>query len=878
MNRFAALIRVAAATTALALLAGSAFVAPTAAAGEPSGYRLQQGSDLDGFTVPADIRLVWSWPDSLTGLTFERYQQYAAPLNVLVEGAQLTVVRRGQKAVLVVGNHYPGLRVTQQPALRPLQAISIAAAHADAIPEAVIPPGGELRHTTQLRVDPDSGALFYLVQSTGAGTRLFQQINANSGLVIDAWSGIDGANPGTGVGVKGDQKSLTGDTLTGSGALTSLVGSNWRMSSADGRIVTYDAKGSSSYGLGSGIPVLSDSKAAWQNDNDWSAQYQAVGVDAQYYAALTLSFYTDRFGYDPLAPANNCNFSSIENVVHYNPYPWSSVGYDNAFWDGAYMVYGDGDGLSTRGMSGGQDVVTHELTHAVTECRAELTYKNESGALNESFSDMMAIAAERDFEEPLSSNCRLNATQSECADWWLGEDVVVGSGDFAFRNLQNPALEGQPTHLSGERYIGRSYDNGGVHFNSGIPNHAFYLMVQGGRNARCVGPTDTHADCDVVVPQAGMTHAEQIMFRAWAMLTTNAKFCDARSATIAAADLLIAQDPGTYSQADHAAAELAWRAVGVGPCSTPPGFDIQPTTHSVAAKPGGSAELAINVIRSTDNDPIDFDISDPSPATASFSPDPSVNAPTDTTTLTFDVRGDAAPGVYPVTISASSGLAVHKVSVALLIDADAPTAQVTGIHFSTTGSVLADGHVPLSVTWSSSDATSGVATGGIDADGSHLGSGPSGAATFSSVDGQHQFQASATDAAGNSASSGPTNVTQTSFQEFAPTYSGWWSTYNSATPWGATRYSKKKGASATFTFSGTDVAWVASRGPKRGKAKVYLDGVLTKVDLYAASSSTGRMVFTATGLVAGPHTLRIVVNGTPGRPRVDVDGFVVLAP
>ena len=74
------------------------------------------------------------------------------------------------------------------------------------------------------------------------------------------------------------------------------------------------------------------------------------------------------------------------------------------------------------------------------------------------------------------------------------------------------------------------------------------------------------------------------------------------------------------------------------------------------------------------------------------------------------------------------------------------------------------------------------------------------------------------------------------------------------------------------------MAWVASRGPKRGKAKVYLDGVLTKVDLYAASSSTGRMVFTATGLVAGPHTLRIVVNGTPGRPRVDVDGFVVLAP
>ena len=133
----------------------------------------------------------------------------------------------------------------------------------------------------------------------------------------------------------------------------------------------------------------------------------------------------------------------IRSVVHFG------YGYSNAFWDGQEMVYGDGDGYYIRAMSGGQDVVTHELTHAVTECRAPLDYVSQPGALNEAFSDMMATAAEWDYAEPLSSNCVLDGVQAGCPDWWLGEDVTIGGPDHAFRSLSDPALEGQPSHMHG---------------------------------------------------------------------------------------------------------------------------------------------------------------------------------------------------------------------------------------------------------------------------------------------------------------------------------------------------------------------------------------------------------------------------------------------
>ena len=152
----------------------------------------------------------------------------------------------------------------------------------------------------------------------------------------------------------------------------------------------------------------------------------------------------------------------------------------NAFYAGdGVMVYGEGlppglrltTGQRVEYFAAGLDVVAHEMTHGVTDYTSNLVYQGESGALNESFSDMMSAGAEFFF----------SGTAPGTADWVLGEDVIVPGG---LRSMQNPLAFGDPDHYS-IRFTGPE-DNGGVHINSGIPNHVFYLAI-GGRHAPPVG-------------------------------------------------------------------------------------------------------------------------------------------------------------------------------------------------------------------------------------------------------------------------------------------------------------------------------------------------------------------------------------------------------
>ncbi len=867
----------------LALAGTLVTVAPVAAAQQPSGQLLLTGRAAADFRIPSDVRLVGSRDDQRHGLTYDRYQQYAARYPAQVEGAQLTVVRRGQTQVLVSGAHYSNMVIAGGSLIGVARAIGLVAAGSrltESVPREVV---GRLRRRAELRLDPVGGSLFYRVESSAPGVRQFHDLDARTGVLLDAWDAVQYEN-GMGTGAKSDRKSLLGgNTLDPADDLTSYSGSpgtgEWRMQSSDGRYLTRDGRNGFFYGPGS-LVMSDNTNVAWANDNDWKASYQRAAVDAQYYAALTDSFYREHFGYDVLSsdPLDYCDLPTLTSIVHHRS------GYANAFWDGRYMVYGDGDGFTMGSLAGGQDVVTHELSHAVTECRVDLAYKDEPGALNEAFSDIMAVAAEWDAAEPLSSNCRREIGQGVCPDWWIGEDVLLGDSYFGFRNLADPVLADQPSHY-GDRFVG-SWDNGGVHINSGIVNHAFYLMVNGGRNARCSGPTDPQADCDVMVPALGLAHAEQIMFAAFGMLRSQADFCEARALTVAAADELLY--PG--SPADHAAAELAWAAVGrsAADCETPVDFSIQPASRSIAVAPGASAGLPISLQRGLGSTAaIVFAVSDPAPSSASFAPPQSqVGVPPDGgTVVTFSVPGGAAGGTYPVVFSATDGATTRYASAVLIVDDQPPDVAVTDTLIVTGGSVSTAGVVPVQVSWLASDSASGVAAaqlehstnGGnwaaISAPGSVGGTASLGAAA-----GAHQFRVLGSDGAGNAASSGPVSWTLSGHQDSAATYTKSWSKHSAPTAWGATRYSKTRRASATFVFSGTDVAWVGQRGPRRGRAKVYLDGqLLTKVDLYASSLSERRIVFSATGLTAGPHTLKIVVGGTRGRPRVDIDGFVVLS-
>ena len=221
--------------------------------------------------------------------------------------------------------------------------------------------------------------------------------------------------------------------------------------------------------------------------------------------------------------------------------------YLNAFYAGdGIMVYGEGlpAGVTSGGQavdffSGALDIVTHELTHGVTDYSSRLIYQNESGALNEAFSDMMATGAEFFFQPAGTGNLR--------ADYLIAEDVIRPGG---IRSLSNPGAFGDPDHYS-IRFTGTD-DDGGVHINSGIPNHAFYLAIEGGTNR-------TSGLSVIGVGAANREQIERVFYRAFTqMLPANATFSIARAATLQAARDLY----GAASAAERAV-QQAWTAVGV---------------------------------------------------------------------------------------------------------------------------------------------------------------------------------------------------------------------------------------------------------------------------------------------------------------------------
>ena len=811
------------------------------------------------------MQFVSSWHDARFSLDYRRYQQYAAPLGTFVDDAQLTVVSRAGEQLIVGGAYYPAARSIRPPALSVANALAVAADERGGLNELPQSVRGLATRRAHLRLDPESGSLFYLVATGAPGANRYQQIDAHTGELLDAWSGVDQVSPGQGVGVKGDTKTLTPGTFASVGDLTN--GSN-QLQSPDGKFVTYNANFSASPNYPT--TPMSDT------DNTWTGSAQAAAVDAQYYAALTVEFYRQQFGWDWFDSCSDLYGNAVRSVVHYGR------DYDNAFWDDIrfHMVYGDGSSTD-RALSAGQDVVAHELTHGVTQCRADLRYRNQSGALNEAISDIMATASEWTLEEQPSSNCRLAPGQTECADWLLGEDLARTASGAVIRNLADPEAEGQPSHFEDRVFIGTNVDSGGVHYNSGIINHAYYLLVKGGRNARCSGPTDPHADCDVVVPPTSPDHAQQVFFSAFGMLTYDATMCDARNLIVAAAQTLY---PGSVT--DLAAVLLAWQAVGLGEalCDSHNDYAISLADPTIELAPGASGQLQLDLVRHLEAGEINFSVDKVAPATVG-SPNPSSNSSGDgSSQIPVDADSNAADGTYPILVTATGSGEPHYAAAALVIDAGGPTVGVNNVRFVPMTTVTTSGVIPVRVTWSAYDAGSGVASAELDHSPNGTGwlaiPGASSSPTqYDTTAGPHQFQVIATDALGNSATSPALVCSLGEFQESAVTlkYAGSWSTFNSATAWGKTIFSKRRGAAATFTFNGTDVAWIAQRGPKRGVANVFVDGVKTHVDLYSSTLTERRVVFVAAGLAAGPHTIKIVVRATSGRPRVDVDGFFVLS-
>lgn len=153
---------------------------------------------------------------------------------------------------------------------------------------------------------------------------------------------------------------------------------------------------------------------------------------------------------------------SIISNVHFG------ISYNNAYWDGDEMTYGDGDGIEFTNFAGAVDVVAHELTHGVIQHLSNLEYYSQPGALNEHFADVFGTLVKQRYYDQ----------QPAEADWLIGDEIVAeGFPGKAIRSLKSPGtaneFDRQPAHM--EDYYAGGDDRQGVHINSGIPNRAFYL-------------------------------------------------------------------------------------------------------------------------------------------------------------------------------------------------------------------------------------------------------------------------------------------------------------------------------------------------------------------------------------------------------------------
>lgn len=295
---------------------------------------------------------------------------------------------------------------------------------------------------------------------------------------------------------------------------------------------------------GNGIKTFNCQKGGYQDvdfvdyDNNWTAaEYNNFNkdngaLDAHWGAEMTYDFWNNVFNRN----SYDNNGAIIKSYVHYNN------NFNNAFWNGVAMTYGDGSGSTDILTS--IDVCGHEIGHAICTYTAGLVYQNQSGAMNEGFSDIWGACIEQ-YGRTGSLSGLLPA-----AVWLIGEDL-----GNTLRSMSNPNSKGDPDTYQGTYWYSGTADNGGVHTNSGVLNHWFYILTVGKSGTNNAPIPDTYS-----VTGIGMTKAAEIAYIAERdYLTPNATYADARTATIeAASSIYCANSPEVIAVTN------AWYAVNVG--------------------------------------------------------------------------------------------------------------------------------------------------------------------------------------------------------------------------------------------------------------------------------------------------------------------------
>ncbi|MCM3666544.1 M4 family metallopeptidase [Mesobacillus subterraneus] len=349
----------------------------------------------------------------------------------------------------------------------------------------------------------------------------FVFVDAKTGEVIDQYNGLMHADEqtqkGAGKGVHGEHRELHITQVKEPNAGTKFALADYSHENLGG-IVTYDAKNDYT---SSNDTVYMGNSAAFISD------YDRAAVDAHYNSEKVYDYFLNEHGRNSL----DGNGMAIISKVHYGN------GYNNASWNGRWMTYGDGDGKFMISLSAGLDVAAHEMTHGVISHSANLVYRNQSGALNESFADIFGALVDD-------------------SDWEMGEDIMApeakANGLTVLRSLSNPngvvvsneqrraySTNGgvYPDHMDEFYHMPTTVDGGGVHVNSSITNHAAYLIAQ----------------------DLGREKLGKIYYRALTVyLTANSNFSDARMATVQSAIDLYGE-----GSEEEAAVNAGFDAVGI---------------------------------------------------------------------------------------------------------------------------------------------------------------------------------------------------------------------------------------------------------------------------------------------------------------------------
>lgn len=400
-----------------------------------------------------------------TGRSHLRYRQLREGIPVWGKELVCGIAPNGDLE-LIMGRYVPSdLPILGSFAMSASEAMRFAGRHvehnsgsrtAPAAAASLIPHGDPVSTSCYIDIDNSLHAAYAVELHTLSHQRWQVFVDAESGDILRSYNSTcyDGPEKASAVDLNAQTRSL--DTYLHQGNYYLIDASRPMFNAAastfpdqtKGTITTLDANNSD----------LQNVTHVTSGNNSWT---DASSVSAHANLGVVYDYYRNVHGRNSLDGKGGTILAVVNVTMGGRPM-------DNAFWNGQIIAFGNGDQYFTP-TAGALDITAHELTHGVTEHSAGLEYRNQSGALNEAFSDIFGAMVDRD-------------------DWTIGEDITRTSNDFpngTMRDMADPHNGGsqggaswQPKHMNEYQNLPESQDNGGVHINSGIINHCAYLLSE----------------------------------------------------------------------------------------------------------------------------------------------------------------------------------------------------------------------------------------------------------------------------------------------------------------------------------------------------------------------------------------------------------------